>query len=391
MLKKFFGQLKLPTIFFLIYIISVPFESLAAVYTYRYTSYCTYIAGFAGAFAVLYILTKPKFLRLTKASVVWVIFFIWCLISILWTPDPYPSLVYYLYKARFLFFYLAISSYPFNKHELRAIRHALVTSGMIAGAAILLTAFIGTQGVLRTTLFRGELSTDPNHLAASLLLPLSFVITEILLSKGLAKIWDYLALVLMFAGIFMTGSRGGAIAVLAMLIFFIIKVQPIKRLSRTLVSTIMSLSIVFTLFIFFNPSLAQRFDITNTKIDDFSAGRTALWLDSIELWKQKPLLGWGFNSFPNLDIDRIDVYKAAHNLFIHHMVELGIVGLVILVFAVYTNLSFSAKTPFSIATKGGLIGLLVASMFLHTIFYDYFWLALIMAEICNRSRSHLET
>lgn len=392
MFKKFFGNIKPPTVFFLIYIISVPFESLASVYIYRQSSFSTYIAAAAGAFALLFIIARPKLLKLTKASVVWIIFFIWCLISLLWTIEPGTSLVWYVYKVRFLFFYLAISSYPFNKFELKAIRHALITSGMIAGTAIILTADRSvTGGFLRNTLFLGEYNADPNHLAASLLLPLSCVVTEILLSKGLSRIWDYTALILIFAGIFLTGSRGAAVAVIVMLIFFIVRLKPVKKLSKTLISSIMVLAILASVLIFLNPDLAQRFVTFNVKTDQFSSGRTKIWMDSVEKWKEKPILGWGFNSFPSLEIEKNDIYKAAHNIFIHHLVELGIVGFMILIFAVYTNLAFKAKTAFSIASKGGLVAVLVASLFLHTIFYDYFWLALIMAEISNRSGAHLET
>jgi len=392
MLKKFLGQLKPPTIFFLIYILSVPFESLATVYMYKNSSFSTYIAGFAGAAAVIYIISKPKVLKLTKASVVWIVFFIWCLIALLWTPEQKTSLAWFVYKARFLFFYLAMSSYPFNKSELRAIRHALVASGMIAGLAILTTYDkVITGGFLRSTLFLGEYSADPNHLSAALLLPFSFVITDILTSKGAVRIWDYFALILIFAGIFLTGSRGSAIAVIVMLIFFLIKIQPIKKLSRTLITSIMGLAILASVLIFLSPGLAQRFVTFNVKTDQFSSGRTKVWVDSLELWKEKPILGWGTNSFPYLEIEKINIYQAAHNIFIHHLVELGIIGLVILLFAVYTNLSFKARTPFSAASKAGLIGVLVASLFLHTIFYDYFWLALIMAEISNRSKGHEET
>lgn len=391
MIKKYFRHLKIPTIFFLIYIMSVPFESLATVYMYRNSSFSTYIAGLAGAATVLYIIAKPRVLKLTKASVVWIIFFIWCLIALIWTPEQKASFSWFVYKARFLFFYLAMSSYPFNKFELHAIRHALISSGMIAGLALLGT-FDGalTGGALRNTLFLGENNADPNHLSAALLLPFSFVFTDILISKGTARIWNYLALILIFSGIFLTGSRGSAVAVIFMLVFFLIKVQPIKRLSKTLVSTFIGLTIIGSLLVFMSPGLAQRFVNYDVKTDQFSSGRTKVWTESIELWKEKPVFGWGTNSFPLLEIEKIDIYKAAHNIFIHHLVELGIIGLLILFFCIYTNLSFKAKTPFSVASKAGLLGVLVASLFLHTIFYDYFWLALIMAGISNRAKRREE-
>jgi len=66
-----------------------------------------------------------------------------------------------------------------------------------------------------------------------------------------------------------------------------------------------------------------RFLIASTT--DFSSGRFDLWKQSIRLFSQKPVFGWGwFSSFRLLNIDGVG--EVPHNTFLQILLEVGIIG-----------------------------------------------------------------
>lgn len=73
--------------------------------------------------------------------------------------------------------------------------------------------------------------------------------------------------------------------------------------------------------------------------DDFSSGRIALWTGGLEVWKTKPVLGTGYNSFLPFVKDRLPdsylinnpqgEYVSLHNTYLNILAYQGIVGFVI--------------------------------------------------------------
>ncbi len=378
-------EIKLPTYAFIVYILLIPFEAIMATHIIVVVSYATITAVITSILILIYLLFKPRLVKLTKTAVPWVAFFIWAGLSIYWSVNRAASIYDYIFISKHFFFLLIISSYPFNYSEKRVVRHAIILSGILLSATVFFTTFY-VQGVttfVRATVANGYYRADPNQIASTLLLPIAFLIVDFVERKKYSLI-DLIAAVILFSTLAYTGSRGAFIAFLALVIVLVILYFKHERKRKAILAFVFILSLATASIAIINPSLLSRFAKID-KLDRYSANRIPIWEESIKLWREKPLAGYGFGTFKSMSNNMTQKYKTAHNILIQALVEGGIVALVLLIAVIIPTVSIRGNTPFSRAAKAGVIGIFVSSMFLFTINYDYFWLAIIVAEIANRS------
>lgn len=125
----------------------------------------------------------------------------------------------------------------------------------------------------------------------------------------------------------------------------------------------------------------ERADNTGT------SGRTGIWELAIESCPQYCPVGSGTGTFPDVHEDRILVSPGAqgtklrfqaHSIWFEAMIELGVVGLGLVLAATY----FLVREQMSISSAerhgalAALVGLLFTSSFLSTLTFKYFWLVL---------------
>jgi O-antigen ligase len=111
-------------------------------------------------------------------------------------------------------------------------------------------------------------------------------------------------------GIFLTHSRGGILAVLAVV------VVALRRRIGALPSVLLA-GLLFLAMTTLNFTGGR--DISTSAGED----RTALWGEGLQVWKSHPLFGVGFGDMP----DYTDSHKTAHNTLVVCVAELGLVGL----------------------------------------------------------------
>ena len=142
--------------------------------------------------------------------------------------------------------------------------------------------------------------------------------------------------------------------------------------------------------------VVERVQQTTTEygqLDPSSAKRLIMWEQSIELFKQSPLFGVGFNIFPYVGFELGDT----HNIFIKFLAEQGVIGLslllmlLVMAFRSGFRLYRRAKDPFLKGLGFGFsccaIACVVANMFgdrwTHTPVGAWFWVFLGMVEVGN--------
>ena len=212
-------KIKLPTIAFAIYILLIPFESILYTQIVVKVSYATIAAAITSLMVLIYLLFKPKLVRLTKSAVPWVAFFIWGGFSIYWSINRSLSSYNFIYISKHIFFFLLICSYPFSHLEKRFIRHAVILSGILLSATVILTSFYfgEASSFIRATIANGYYQADPNHTASSLLIPISFLVVDFVEAKKF-KILDALAILVLVFTLVVSGSRGASFAFLASIV-----------------------------------------------------------------------------------------------------------------------------------------------------------------------------
>lgn len=241
---------------------------------------------------------------------------------------------------------------------------------------------------------------DPNELAS--LLVVGLVLSGALAATcrgGQRAIWIGAA-VLCGGAMFLTGSRGGLVALTAVLIAAII-VTPRRRALVITVAVMIAASA--TIYYTAIASEGARERIT---LSDGGTGRTDIWRVGWRMFEDKPIQGVGANNFQVASIHYllaepgailndnyvVDQPAVAHNTYLHVLAELGLIGfgLFILVLGILIGYLIRAIAAFkrlknrtmeilATALVLSLVALLAADFFLSEQYSKQLWILLSLA------------
>jgi len=241
----------------------------------------------------------------------------------------------------------------------------------------------------RLFLEAGARKVDPNHFAAALIVPFAVALMAFLrLRFGVSKLCMLAVVCIVGSGFVTSGSRGGLMAVGAMMMYFAIRSR--YRIQLLVIGALLAIVVSAS-------PLTERFALA---LSTGGAGRTSIWKTAYTAFRKAWLLGSGTGNFQNaydrawLEVDhgRYHVWHiVAHNLIAQTAVELGIVGLVLVLFAwwmQFRSLSgTSAAAPYGdirIALEGAIISQFITSWFLDIMWYKYTWEGFILAALARQ-------
>ncbi len=184
------------------------------------------------------------------------------------------------------------------------------------------TGLAGTMPIAGTRVIWIGIFGDPNDYALAINSFFPFILVGFFdkkISKPI-KILLFAAGAISIATLFFTDSRGGFVAFIA-----IISVFAVKRWG------IIKGFAVGTLFLVVVFALAPSRMGSLSPYEASAAGRVNAWIDGLVLLKAHPVLGVGYQNFP--DYVRI----AAHSAFIKCMAELGLIGYFFWMALLYTS------------------------------------------------------
>lgn len=191
---------------------------------------------------------------------------------------------------------------------------------------------------VRTPKFGGPIFgpyVNRNHYAGVMELLFPFALMGSLkpsLTGGKRVLLGFAAL-LMLSSVFLCGSRGGFISVVLQVVFTGVVLLWRSRhvglvLSFTLVTV---LAAAFGTWLGSDRLLGRLGDVPNEFQADRTGGRLQLAKDSLQMFTQHPVTGWGLGTFPVIYPKYrtfvTDLYvNEAHNDFVQLLVETGIIG-----------------------------------------------------------------
>jgi putative inorganic carbon (HCO3(-)) transporter len=203
--------------------------------------------------------------------------------------------------------------------------------------------------------------TNPNELASVLVtaLVLSFGLAVAMKDVPLARLGALCAGGLCTAGIFLTGSRGGLVALaVAMIAFLIVGARWRGRLALVVVAVVL----VGVGYYNFAASPEIRSHVSTV---GSGTGRLDLWTVGWRMVEDEPLQGVGAGNFPVSSvhyllqpgaIERADYIvgspKVAHNTYLELWAELGIVGLALFVILAGSCLYAALRAARSFGRQG---------------------------------------
>jgi O-antigen ligase len=368
-----------------------------------------HLTWFAGAAAAVILLTAgllgKRFVRPPRAALWLSLIIFWAAMSSLWAINADSAVFRLPLLALLLLLYLLAVSIRVSEKELATIAWLAVLGACLA-AAITLYAFSRGEWWVppeaqqvrhlsgRVTLSAGDRVTDPNILGATLILPLSLAIGQLLSSRTWGKRLLLMGLLAVIGvSICATMSRGTLVA--TVVIFTVYLWRSRARWRVLLPIAVLGMLVLAMPQVFFL-RLAGAFA-------DRGAGRVDVWEVGLRAFSHYPILGAGLDCFP----DAYDQYvqtasnfvgfsRGPHNIYLGMSVELGVIGLLLLLSTVKGHIGLVAKALRSdsdessrmrlISYEAACWGLLASGIFLDILWEGYFWLILMLIVMSVRAR-----
>jgi O-antigen ligase len=377
-----------------IYAFLLPFDSLTAVGPEGVT--LTSIAG-AAVVAILLgtALVRKQLHKPPRQALWWTLFVGWAGVTVLWALEWKPATGRLPTAISLLVVYLVVLSTNISRKELQTVSLFLIGGGC-AASLYTIYQFLGGSGYHgsnRGSLMTENAATDPNYFAASLLLPLSLAIYGFLIPRSWLVRVRWLAVTGIIAfGILVTMSRGSLVAVGVMFLFYMYTRHVSRRMLIPVVAIFVALAFVLP------DSFFARLE---TGAQGESSGRTTIWQGGLVAFEHYALAGAGLNNFPyayqkNLGSSPILQHQtvwAPHNSYLEIGVDTGLIGLVLMLTAIVTQLRSASRRRKNtnklgsviIAYEAGCYGILVAVFFIGAIWDKWFWLSWILLAVAVRT------
>jgi O-antigen ligase len=175
-----------------------------------------------------------------------------------------------------------------------------------------------------------------------MLVPFPLVLAMVGFSPLAMRIFYSFAAVIMGSTIFLSKSRGGVLA-FTIEVGVLTVLSALGRRTRRQVTLLgfFSLLLIISLVLVRPNGLWERFMELGTPMDrSHDPSRLTMVEDSLKMVRQRPLLGWGFGTFPVVYPSFRSFYtdlavNAAHNDFVEVTVETGLLGAALMVAFIY--------------------------------------------------------
>jgi O-antigen ligase len=370
---------KRPLIFpFGLYVMMVPVDGLLG----QTTTLARIVALLSAAALLFNMIVTRRVLAPPKSWAAWGMYVLLATLTTLWTIDSDRTLFSITMLLQLFLFYTILAIYPAERKDVRLIGGIVVASGTFLSlwALSLYSSGVKMPGD-RVSVSIGTTLIDPNHVAASLLLPLALAVGTLLETRDLRlRLCSAVASFFMTWALFLTGSRGGLIALAIMLLYIAWRTR-----YRFQMLFIMALGGLASLL---QPTVWNRFADKGLQ---GGSGRTFIWDTAKLAFKDHWMLGAGYGAFPTAyNRELFATYqpifqgwsRPAHNAFLSAAVEVGILGGIIHLYAWYRTWD---DTRGNVVLEATIVGLAVAAFFLDVLFVKYIWLAFSMAVLAKNA------
>ncbi len=222
-----------------------------------------------------------------------------------------------------------------------------------------------------------------NHYAGlmELLVPIPLVLSLSHLAEEKERIAAGIAAAIMTGTVFLSGSRGGMLAIFVEFIVLAMVLMRRRKRMRIAIGVVAFAAVFVSLIAWLGgKELTTRIASISTEARTEISGGTRLSIDrdALHMFRGKPILGWGLGSFPVVYPQFRSFYtnffvNEAHNDYLQLLTELGVLGFAIMVWfqvVMYRtalkkigNWTSEVTGSLSLACILGCTGILVHSLF----------------------------
>jgi O-antigen ligase len=243
---------------------------------------------------------------------------------------------------------------------------------------------------------------DPNYYAQMMLVMVPMALDRVWSEKPvMLRFLAVLALGICAFTVILTYSRGGFVSMIVMVVAWL-AIFHRGQLKYLLVAAVVALLLINILPVGFTDRintlselLPGRASNTGGVAQDLSLrGRTSEALVALQMFADHPILGVGLGNYPLLyqeyarrfGLEFRSEVRQAHNLYLEVASETGILGFLSFAVLLWGMFSSIWKAQKALASKGlksisnmvvayafGLLGFLIAALFIHAVYFRNFW------------------
>lgn len=281
----------------------------------------------------------------------------------------------------------------------------LVVAALVVSATVSVLTGLGGDGSIDASDEIVRLAggaADPNFLAAGLPAALVFGLVWLFrLERITARLVTAVALGVVLVGLVLTGSRGGLVALVALIPAAVILSGPAR--GRAVVGLISAVLLVGPL-VFMTSTWDRIFD------GEGGTGREELWAIAVDVTAGRPFTGVGPDNFGLVapeyvrDVGQLGFVDLivnrphqVHNVYLQLAAETGLVGLILFLSFVVGSMTCAVKAGRTFASAGNLgashlasavamagWSMLIAAVFLPFLFDKRLWLVLALGPALER-------
>ncbi len=377
------------------YAFLLPFDSISRLGNSPEARALTWYVGASASLVLLILgLTNDKLRTPPRTSWYWIGLMSLGSISLFWALDSNIVIAELPTVLGLLGLYLVTVCFEISETQFSRITFLAIAGGM---AAAMVSLWDFHQGIwtieTRASLIAGTHQADPNVFAASLLIALTLGVARLVSSRRFSeRVFMLFAVFATAAAILLTMSRGALVALIVAAVVFSYRFKRNRWI--LFFFSLLPLSTVVLPSLFF------------VRLKDAllsgGAGRLDIWVVGLAAFKHFFVRGAGLGNFVSAYEQFRQVApsfrgfsRPAHNIYLQVSVELGILGICLLVAAVLSQLLVlwrAIASSRSVRPRAILVGceamicsMLAAAFFLGMLWEKSFWMVWIISALAVRT------
>lgn len=331
-----FLAIQKPVIFpFGVYVFFIPFDPISSITSGNIFT----LTKLLGILTMLILFVKGivenKFIKPNRVAIWWVLFILYGLLTVSWAINPEKVINSIPTAMGLLIFYLLVASYQFKKEDYETLKWFILLGGIVAAIVVCYGYTIG-KFYGRASLMFGDRIANPNGVAIAMLIPLSLCVEKLLRkNKKIVKVLYIISFALLVYAIIITGSRKALLGVGLILIVY--QILSSKKMSLSFVVIVIGIGIMQ-----FIPH--YHLERWGAAVETGAGGRLDIWYVGLQSLKKYWLSGAGLSNFPEAftehvyhSLNYVGIQRVAHNEYLKTIVELGIMGFMLFVIAIWNH------------------------------------------------------
>jgi O-antigen ligase len=368
-----------------VYAFLIPFNGVAAFADLGGATVLRFVGILTGAVLFAAGLVERRLCRPPRAALWWGLFVVWAILSVAWAIDPDSALRRMPTMLSLFFLYVAAVSVKPRAKELYIVCLLAVVGAAIAGVlgyayGIEQTADASRRGTLALA---GQ-KMNPNWLGQTLVGPLMLALAGLVgVRSAVHKVTAAVLVGAIAAGIGISMSRGAMLAIVVAMSLLVFRLGPRKEM---IVAALLMVATAATMPDLFYDRVGALF----TGEDATGSGRTGIWDIGVQALWRYGAIGAGLENFQAAHASYVPFgprgeAPGAHNTFLTVWVELGIVGLLLMLLAFKDHVAAlrdawkaHARNILLPGLEAACLGTLILAFFADNIWTKDFWLPWIL-------------